>query len=156
MAELTEGLLNSPFFGLGLSAAAWCAGLWVQKKTGWVLCNPLLIAGLLIIAFLAAFHIPLEQYNIGGDMIKLMLGPVTAVLALNIYRQREILREHFLPVLAGCLAGSAVSLFSVLALCQVFQMEDGMRSPVCQVVPHHRPGGGGAGHRRVQSRPGDH
>ena len=124
MAELTEGLLNSPFFGLGLSAAAWCAGLWVQKKTGWVLCNPLLIAGLLIIAFLAAFHIPLEQYNIGGDMIKLMLGPVTAVLALNIYRQREILREHFLPVLAGCLAGSAVSLFSVLALCQVFQMED--------------------------------
>ena len=64
MAELTEGLLNSPFFGLGLSAAAWCAGLWVQKKTGWVLCNPLLIAGLLIIAFLAAFHIPLEQYNI--------------------------------------------------------------------------------------------
>ena len=27
-------------------------------------------------------------------------------------------------MLAGCLAGSAVSLFSVLALCQVFQMED--------------------------------
>jgi len=66
----------------------------------------------------------LEKYNIGGDLIKLMLGPVTAVLALNIYRQREILREHFLPVLAGCLAGSVVSLFSVLALCQVFQMED--------------------------------
>ena len=124
MTELTEGVLNSPFFGLGLSAAAWCLGLWIQKKTGWVLCNPLLIAGLLIIVFLAAFHIPLEQYNIGGDMIKLMLGPVTAVLALNIYRQREILREHFLPVLAGCLAGSAVSLLSVLALCRLFQMED--------------------------------
>ena len=65
-----------------------------------------------------------EKYNIGGDFIKLMLGPVTAVLALNIYRQRKILREHFLPVLAGCLAGSVVSLLSVLALCQVFQMED--------------------------------
>ena len=89
-----------------------------------MLCNPLLIAGLLIIALLAVFDIPLEKYNIGGDLIKLMLGPVTAVLALNIYRQREILREHFLPVLAGCLAGSVVSLFSVLALCQVFQMED--------------------------------
>lgn len=89
-----------------------------------MLCNPLLIAGLLIIALLAVFDIPLEKYNIGGDLIKLMLGPVTAVLALNIYRQREILREHFLPVLAGCLAGSVVSLLSVLALCQVFQMED--------------------------------
>ena len=72
----------------------------------------------------AVFDIPLEKYNIGGDFIKLMLGPVTAVLALNIYRQRKILREHFLPVLAGCLAGSVVSLLSVLALCQVFQMED--------------------------------
>ena len=78
----------------------------------------------LIIALLAVFDIPLEKYNIGGDFIKLMLGPVTAVLALNIYRQRKILREHFLPVLAGCLAGSVVSLLSVLALCQVFQMED--------------------------------
>lgn len=124
MAEWLDGLLNSPFFGLGLSAAAWCVGVWLQKRTGWVLCNPLLIAGLLIIALLAVFDIPLEKYNIGGDLIKLMLGPVTAVLALNIYRQREILREHFLPVLAGCLAGSVVSLLSVLALCQVFQMED--------------------------------
>ena len=117
MAEWMDGLLS-------LSAAAWCAGLWLQKKTGWVLCNPLLVAGVLIIALLAVFDIPLEKYNIGGDFIKLMLGPVTAVLALNIYRQRKILREHFLPVLAGCLAGSVVSLLSVLALCQVFQMED--------------------------------
>lgn len=121
MAEWMDGLLSSPFFGL---RAAWCAGLWLQKKTGWVLCNPLLVAGVLIIALLAVFDIPLEKYNIGGDFIKLMLGPVTAVLALNIYRQRKILREHFLPVLAGCLAGSVVSLLSVLALCQVFQMED--------------------------------
>ena len=120
MAEWMDGLLSSPFFGLSLSAAAWCAGLWLQKKTGWVLCNPLLVAGVLIIALLAVFDIPLEKYNIGGDFIKLMLGPVTAVLALNIYRQRKILREHFLPVLAG----SVVSLLSVLALCQVFQMED--------------------------------
>lgn len=71
MAEWLDGLLNSPFFGLGLSAAAWCVGVWLQKRTGWVLCNPLLIAGLLIIALLAVFDIPLEKYNIGGDLIKL-------------------------------------------------------------------------------------
>ena len=124
MAEWMDGLLSSPFFGLSLSAAAWCAGLWLQKKTGWVLCNPLLVAGVLIIALLAVFDIPLEKYNIGGDFIKLMLGPVTAVLALNIYRQRKILREHFLPVLAGCPAGSVVSLLSVLALCGGSQRED--------------------------------
>ena len=38
---MLDTILTSPFFGLTLSAAAWCAGVWLQKKTGWVLCNPL-------------------------------------------------------------------------------------------------------------------
>ena len=120
---MMNAVLTSPFFGLALSAAAWCLGVWVQKKTKWVLCNPLLIASLVIIALLAVFGIPLEDYNQGGDIIK-MLGPVTAVLALNIYYQRQTLKEYFFPVLVGCLAGSAASLGSVLALCRLFEMED--------------------------------
>lgn len=91
-----------------------------------MICNPLLVASLVIIAFLAVFHIPLEQYNLGGDMIKLMLGPVTAVLALNIYQQRKVLGQYFLPVLAGCLAGSLASLGSVLLLCRLFAMENSL------------------------------
>lgn len=55
-----------------------------------------------------------------------MLGPVTAVLALNIYNQRAILKEHFLPVLAGCLAGSLTSVGSVLLLCRVFHVDDAL------------------------------
>ena len=120
---MIDAVLSSPFFGLCLSAAAWCVGLWLQKKTRWVLCNPLVIAGVLIIAVLAVFRIPLEDYRAGSDMIKLLLGPVTAVLALNIYNQRQVLRDYFVPVLAGCLAGSIASLLSVLALCRLFQME---------------------------------
>ena len=120
---MIDAVLSSPFFGLSLSAAAWCVGLWLQKKTRWVLCNPLVIAGVLIIAVLAVFRIPLEDYRAGSDMIKLLLGPVTAVLALNIYNQRQVLRDYFVPVLAGCLAGSIASLHSVLALCRLFQME---------------------------------
>lgn len=123
---MIDAILNSAFFGLTLSTAAWCFGRWVQKKTGGVICNPLLVASLVIIAFLAVFHIPLEQYNLGGDMIKLMLGPVTAVLALNIYQQRKVLGQYFLPVLAGCLAGSLASLGSVLLLCRLFAMENSL------------------------------
>ena len=76
-------------------------GCRLQKKTGWILCNPLLVAAALIIGVLALFRIPCQAYALGGDFIKLMLGPVTAVLALNIYNQRAILKENFLPVLAG-------------------------------------------------------
>lgn len=121
---MADALLNSPFLGLALSAAAWCAGCWLQKKTGLLLCNPLLIAAALIIAVLSLFQIPYQAYALGGDFIKLMLGPVTAVLALNIYNQREILKKNFLPILAGCLAGSLTSTGSVLLLCRLFRVEE--------------------------------
>ena len=123
---MTDVILTSPFFGLTLTAAAWCAGCWLQKKTGLLLCNPLLIAVALIIAVLALLDIPYAAYSAGGDFIKLMLGPVTAVLALNIYNQRAILKEHFLPVLAGCLVGSLTSVGSILALCRLFRVEEAL------------------------------
>lgn len=123
---MTDVILTSPFFGLTLTAAAWCAGCWLQKKTGLLLCNPLLIAVALIIAVLALLDIPYAAYSAGGDFIKLMLGPVTAVLALNIYNQRAILRENFLPVLAGCMVGSLTSVGSILALCRVFRVEEAL------------------------------
>ena len=34
---MLDPVLNSPFFGLTLTAAAWCAGCWTQKKTGLIL-----------------------------------------------------------------------------------------------------------------------
>ena len=123
---MIDALLSSPFFGLALTAAAWCLGVVLQRRTRLVICNPLVVASLLIIAVLALFRIPLEQYNLGGDMIKTMLGPVTAVLALNIYRQRAVLGRYFVPVLAGCLAGSLASLGSVLLLCHVFGIDDAL------------------------------
>lgn len=119
-------ILSSPFFGITLTAAAWCLGCWVQKKTGLLLCNPLLIAVALVIAVLAIFRIPYQVYSIGGDYIKLMLSPVTAVLALNIYNQRAVLKENFLPVLAGCLAGSLTSVGSILLLCRLFRVEESL------------------------------
>lgn len=121
---MADVLLTSPFLGLTLSAAGWCFGCWLQKKTGLLVCNPLLIASALIIALLSLFRIPYESYALGSNFIKLMLGPVTAVLALNIYNQRRILKDYFLAVLLGCFAGSLTSLCSVLLLCRLFQMEE--------------------------------
>ena len=123
-----DSLINSPFFGLALSAGAWWLGVWLQKKTGWTLCNPLVVAAALVILFLVTFHIPLEAYNEGAGLIKLMLGPATAVLALNIYRQRKALQQYFVPVLVGCLVGSIASVACVLGLCALFQMDTALTS----------------------------
>ena len=123
---MLDALLSSPFLGLTLTAAAWCFGCWVQKKTGFLLCNPLLIAVALIIALLVLLDIPYQTYSAGSDFIKLMLSPVTAVLALNIYNQRSILQKHFFPVLAGCLVGSLTSVGSTLALCRLFHVDEAL------------------------------
>lgn len=121
---MTEAIFASPFFGLTLTAACWVFALWLQKRTGLLVCNPVLVAAILVIGVMTLFHVSLEDYSAGGGIIKLMLGPATAVLALNIYQQREILKSHFLPVLAGCLVGSLTSIAVVLALCWFFETED--------------------------------
>ena len=73
MAELT----SSPFFGIALTALCYVLGVKIQKKTGLVVCNSLVLAALMIIAVLTVFHIPYENYDAGGSLINLFLSPAT-------------------------------------------------------------------------------
>lgn len=120
---MTEAIFSTPFFGLFLTCAAWCAGLWIQKKAGIALLNPLVIAAAMIIIVLLAFRIPYSAYSQGGSLLSMMLGPVTAVLALKIYNQRKLLREYFFPVVAGCLAGCLVNIGVILLLCRLLAVD---------------------------------
>ena len=120
---MMQAILDSPLLGLGLSAATFALGRWIQKKTGWTIANPLLISAVLCIALLLVLEIPYEAYAQGGEFINLMLSPVTAILALGIYNQRAVLKRYFVPVLVGCLVGSASSVLSVLGLCRLFGLD---------------------------------
>lgn len=123
MSDAWNNFTASPFFGLALTLLCWRLAVRIQKKTGILVFNPVLVGGLLAIAVLVVFRIPLEHYNAGGDLVKLMLAPATAVLALNIYRQRVILKRWFLPVVLGCLAGCLASILCVLLLCRLFRSD---------------------------------
>lgn len=116
-------LLSSPLFGIVLSIGAFAAGTEINKKVKSPAANPLLIAIALVIIILKAFHIPLDAYSRGGDVISLFLAPATVVLALSVYRQLEVLKKHFLPILAGCLAGSFTSMGSAFLLCKAFRLD---------------------------------
>lgn len=105
--------LNTPMFGIVLSVLAFRIGMWIQKKIQHPLANPLLIAMTLIVLLLVLFDIPLDMYEKGSAVISLFLAPITAVLALTIYRQRALLKDSLLPVLFGTFAGSLASLFSI-------------------------------------------
>lgn len=117
---------SSPLFGIALSVAAFSVGLWVNRRTKLSIANPILIAIPLVIACLALTGVPLADYQRGGEVINMLLGPATAALALSIYRQREILKENFLPVLLGCLAGCCTSVGSTLALCHLFGLDQAL------------------------------
>lgn len=120
---MLDGFLQTPFFGLTLTMVCWIIGVKISKKTGLLICNPLLVASLIIVALLTVFNIPFKVYNKGGAFVSLLLGPATAVLALNIYAQKKILQENFLPVVIGCFVGCLVSVCSVLGLCYLFEVE---------------------------------
>ncbi len=117
---------SSPLFGIALSVAAFSVGLWVNRRIKLSIANPILIAIPLVIACLTLTGVPLADYQRGGEVINMLLGPATAALALSIYRQREILKENFLPVLLGCLAGCCASVGSTLALCRIFGLDQAL------------------------------
>ena len=123
---MIDTLTATPFFGLGLSLLCWILAVKFQEKTGLLVCNPVLVSSLLVILVLVVFRIPLENYNLGGDIIKMLLSPATAVLALNIYQQRKVLKEHFWPVILGCLVGSLASILVVQLMCRMFQTESSL------------------------------
>jgi len=113
-------LYASPFFGVALTVIAYWIGAKIQKKTGLVICNAMLIAVMLVVAVLLIFHIPYEDYYVGGGLINLFLGPATASLAVSIYAKMDLLKRYWLPALVGCVVGVVSSLGSVLLMCRLF------------------------------------
>ena len=119
-------IFASPFFGITISILAFFIGLEIQKRTKIALCNPLLLAIILVIVFLKIFGISYDDYNEGGAIINMFLAPATACLAVSIYTKRCILKESWLPILVGCTVGCLASMGSVLVMCHLFGLDEAM------------------------------
>ncbi len=119
-----EELFTSPYFGIALSVAAFGVGVKLNRKLKSPVCNPLIIAIVLIVAVLLIFRIPYESYNVGGEIINMFLAPATACLAVAIYTKIDILKQYWLPIVVGCGAGSAASMGSVWLLCRLFGLDE--------------------------------
>ena len=62
-------LLSSPVFWMCVSIACYALGLRIQQKTGSPLCNPLLIASVLVGVLLVASGTAYQTYESAGDLI---------------------------------------------------------------------------------------
>ena len=120
MLELTA----RPLFGITLCLLTYALAMFIKSRVNSPIANPMLLASLFVIGVLYAFRIPLENFLSGGDFITMLLAPATAVLAVPMYRQIEVIKRNWLPILVGCVVGAAVSLISVYILCRIFIIPD--------------------------------
>lgn len=114
MKEFLEGISLLP---LALTFGAYQIGLFCRKKWNHPIVNPLLIAVILIIAFLLITGVSNEVYQEGTKGISWLLTPVTVCLAVPLYEQVKQLKKNLPAILAGVAAGAVTSLFFVLGLC---------------------------------------
>ena len=119
-------LMESPYFGVALSVIAFWFGEKLQRKLKTPICNPLIIAIVLIVGILLIFDIPYDSYNVGGALINMFLAPATACLAVAIYTKIDILKQYWLPILVGCTVGSAASMGSIYVMCKLFGLDQSM------------------------------
>ena len=111
------------FFGLFISLVAFEIGLIIYRKTKFPLFNPLLIAIILVIGFLKIFDVDFDIYNKSGQFINMFLGPATIVLAVPLYKQFELLKKNFIPIIIGITVGSLVGILSIIAIYVFFKLD---------------------------------
>lgn len=123
VSALKTMLEQSVFLGVFLSLGSYGLGMWLKRKTGWALMNPLLIAVVLVVAFLAISGVSYTSYNNGARILDYLLTPATICLAVPLYQQIELLKKNYKAVVAGLVSGVLTSLISVFLLALLFQFD---------------------------------
>ena len=106
-----------------LTLAAYQVGLFLQKKVRSPLCNPILIAVVVVIVFLSLAGIPVSDYRSGTASISWLMTPATICLAIPMYEQFQILRKNILLMAAGIAAGAVSCLAMVLIFGLIFRFD---------------------------------
>lgn len=118
-----ESLTNTPLFGVVISLVAFEIGKYIFNKTKLALFNPLLIGTIIVMGFLNYFKVPVSNYMVGGDLILFFLAPATVVLAVPLYRQLNLLKKNFLPIMVGGVVGSLTAIISVVVLGKIMGID---------------------------------
>lgn len=109
-------LLASPVPGILLTLGSYLLGKALYKKTNTPLLHPVVTAAAIILAVISLTPFTAGDYQRGGSMISLLLGPATVALAVPLYRRRALLKSHWAVILGAVGVGSMTSLGTVLML----------------------------------------
>lgn len=119
---MNDFFADSLFFSVVISLFGYELGNFLKKKTGLAIFNPLLVAIVVVIAFLLIFHVDYAVYETGGEYLSYFLTPSTVALAVPLYRQLAVLKKYGVAISFGILSGVVTSLLATLALAVLFQL----------------------------------
>lgn len=113
------GFLENKFLLLAVTFGVFAVSKWMQKKTGWVLLNPILLTIALLILFLKFTGISYETYCEGGELIEFWMKPAVVALGVPLYLQLEMIKKQLLPIFLSQLVGCLVGIVSVVLIAKV-------------------------------------
>ena len=91
----------------------------LQYRKGWVLLNPILVAIVLLIAYLKLTGVSFETFEESGRLIDFWLKPAVVALGVPLYLQFEAIKKLWFPIVLSQLVGCLVGIVSVVMIAQI-------------------------------------
>jgi predicted murein hydrolase (TIGR00659 family) len=115
--ELWVYLSSTPLFGLTATLAVYVAAATIYERLGqppWA--NPVLWSVVLLSGGLLIGGVAYPVYFSGAQFIHFLLGPAVVALGWPLWQRREVMRRHWLSLLAASLAGGVAAIGSAVAI----------------------------------------
>lgn len=123
---MNDFFTQSSFVGAVMCLAAFLFGKWINKKTKLPFLNPLLIAIIIIVAFMLIFNVDYDAFNNSAKYISYLITPATVALAIPLYKHIALLKKHFAAIIAALVVGTFSGLLSVYVLSLLFGLNHEM------------------------------
>ena len=124
--------LENKYLLLALTFGAFALFKELQRRTGWVLLNPILLTIASLILFLKLTGISYETYQAGGQLIEFWLKPAVVALGVPLYLQLEMIKKQLLPILLSQLVGCLVGIVSVVLVAKLLGATPDV---ICSLAP---------------------
>lgn len=109
-------LLSITILPVLLTLVAFRIGQFCQSKLKTPLCNPIIVAVLLVLGFISLTGMELGTYQQGATFLTWLITPATVCLAISMYEQVQVLKARSGMIIAGVAAGAISSILMVLAI----------------------------------------
>lgn len=106
-------IMSNPIILLAITFGIYYVTRQIQKWTGWIVLNPILITIAALIALLQLTGISYDTYEQGGQYIDFWLKPAIVALGVPLYQNLGQIRRQLLPILMSQLVGCLLGLVSV-------------------------------------------